>query len=100
MNLVLLLVVIWLVVRLMRGSGVLGHRGGWRDRRAGDDAWRGPKRTVRARSAGPSRKRSIGARPPALPPESPVDRLQRQFVAGELTVEEYEQQLDRVLKRG
>ncbi len=35
-------------------------------------------------------------RPRALPPESPLERAQREYVNGRITVEEYERELDRI----
>jgi hypothetical protein len=64
--------------------------GGW------IDTYRGGARVARQRQG-----EALSARGPAEPPppESPLDALQRRYVADEITVEEYEQQLDELLKK-
>jgi hypothetical protein len=43
---------------------------------------------------------SLSARVPPQPaPESPMDALQRRYVADEITVEEYERELDELLRK-
>ncbi len=99
MHLLLLVFVIWVVVRLTRGAVLLGgHHARRHGARSGGTVPRGRRRRGRADSSDESASK-LEARPrPALAPESPMERLQRQFVAGDLTIEEYEQQLDKVLR--
>ncbi|MBI4408474.1 MAG: SHOCT domain-containing protein [Gemmatimonadetes bacterium] len=58
-------------------------------------AWPPPGR-VGARPVPPVRAR---AAPVAPPKETPLEALQRRYVADEITVEEYERELDRLFQR-
>jgi hypothetical protein len=47
-----------------------------------------------------SRQAAVGANQPgALPPESPLDLLKRRYVEGSISVEQYEDELDRLFSR-
>ncbi|MGH7480562.1 MAG: hypothetical protein ACRELV_00275 [Longimicrobiales bacterium] len=82
------------ILWLLLGRGRRGACGGGRlDRERGLEP--------RARHARPRRDRVAGRRqqPATLPPESVEDRLRREYVAGRISVEEYESRLDELYRR-
>ena len=119
MTLLVLMIVVFAVIMSATGAG----RGcGWRGRHRVGRRWdaalnrpdevgvprngsrRGPlargesdalQLQHQARSAASARQRNE----PRARAESPEQRLQRQFVDGTLTVEEYERELDRLIRR-
>ena len=119
MDWILLLLVIWGV------SMVVGRRGGcafrgrgryrWLDETESTAStsgsvrdelaqarWSGRGALTARRDAVRTRRSGAGARARAATAlaETPMESLQRRFVDGSLTVEEYERELDRLLRKG
>ncbi len=79
--------------RLARRRARLARRWGWWGPWIGGGAW------GMGRWGGSWDDESAPSTRPLLPPESPVERLQREWVEGRITVEEYEDGLDRIYRQ-
>ena len=80
----LILLIIWFIVMRVQSRG----------------SRCGPRSVPRRRHTGLHYARGMRLNPPAAPPaETPLQSLQREFVSGAITVEQYEQKLDRLLRR-
>ena len=95
---VILLLVAWVIFRVMRREGCGTHR------HRLDDAERSRLREQRARMHAErarlraERRGRKAVQQRAARAETPVESLQRRFVDGSITVDQYERELDRIYR--